>query len=193
MDAILKPVYEKFPIAIDFATDLDDGETISTKSVACTNYETGANTKATIVGAESLVDTQVKLEIKAGAPGDKHWLVVGVRTSYDNYFEKELLIEIGDRQAAIFDKRPNDEFTVSYDFTNRLEAGDSIASRSVTATKISDGTAATTDVIEGTLITSPKVLIGVKGGVKGQLYRIMVDIVTTNTFQYQAEVLMRIR
>ena len=193
MDTVKKYAYDKFPITIDFATDLDTGETIESFSVACTNYRTAANTKATIVGTESLVDTQVKLSLQSGASGDQHKLVVGVRTSYDNYFEMELLLEVADRLGGMFEKRPNDEFTVSYDFENRLESGDSIASRTVTAEKMPAGTVATDDVIEGTLISSPKVLIGVKGGVKGDLYKLTVRVVTTNTFQYQTEILMRIR
>lgn len=93
---------------------------------------------------------------------------------------------------ATFTKQPSEEFTIAIDFTGRMATGETLDSAVVTAAD-SAGTDATAAVIESSSVSSPHVLVRIKGGQDGQDYRVTVVATTATTEVYEADVTMRVR
>lgn len=192
MDKITKKPFAKFPVYINFAPDLDSGEAVVAYTVLCVNTATQQDSKANIVHADSLTSPKVYIVLKGGGIGETHRLTIKATTDYDNVFEKEVFVLITDPRTGSFDKRALDEFTIAANFSNDLETGEVITSKWVTATKLADGSDATLTVIEGSIVDGNKVLVGVMGGLVRSAYKLTVQIVTSNTFQYQQDIVMRV-
>jgi hypothetical protein len=93
--------------------------------------------------------------------------------------------------AFYFPKQPSEEFAITVDFaTNRLSSAESISQVTVTATKISDGSDATSDVIDGNSETAGIVTVEVKGGEAGERYDIRILVTTDGGNKYEADVVM---
>lgn len=193
VDTVNKKPYDIFAIGVNFATDLDQSESVVAYTVACVNIATGADSKADIVESDSLTSPKVLIAVKGGSAGETHKITVQAVTSFDNYFEKDIFIQIAENADEVFEKRPNEQLTFQYGFTNSLEDGETVTSRTVTAKKVSDGSDATATVIDGSILSSPNVLVGVKEGVSGESYRITIKVETSNTFRFQQDITMRVK
>lgn len=91
-----------------------------------------------------------------------------------------------------FKKQPSERFPISANFSYDLEAGDTIASKAVTAVSLPDNTDATATVIDNSSIASPAIIVIVKGGTSGTDYKITVVATTTLGYIYEKDIKMKV-
>lgn len=194
VNTLSKYSYEKFPISFNFIRELKTtGESISTKTITCVNAGTGVSSKSTVVPSESISGAKVVVVIDAGTNGEQHKLTVQITTSGGNSYKKHLILDITRRCDESFSKMPSSEFLIKHDFTEELEDGDTISTVTVTATKTSDDSDATADVIETSVIEDDSIFAGIMGGSAGYDYRISIKIATTLGYKYQKDIMMEVR
>lgn len=94
-----------------------------------------------------------------------------------------------------FVKQPYEEWTIAVDFTNRLPSGSTIATMVVSAVKESDGSNASSDVLDATdaTINSAIVTVGVKGGSNEQDYILSFKGTLTPTGKVETDIRMKVR
>mgnify|MGYP005844759495 CR=1 FL=1 len=92
-----------------------------------------------------------------------------------------------------FLKQPSEEFTVALDFSGDLETGETVASKTVTASDIADGSDQTAAVIVSSSIDGTKVRVRVRAGTDGHDYKITATVTTNLSQVYEHEVTMRVR
>lgn len=94
---------------------------------------------------------------------------------------------------ADFLKQPSEEFTIALDFSGDLETGETIASKTVTASDLADSSDQTATIIVSSSIDGSRVRVRVRAGTNGHDYKITA-VATTNLSQvYEHEVIMRVR
>jgi hypothetical protein len=89
-------------------------------------------------------------------------------------------------------KKTNEEFRISWDFVNDLEAGDSIATQAVTA-RDSDGVDVTGTFLQSPAIQGTKIVVQVQGGVSGKDYTVAFKATTTQGDVFDRTVLVQVR
>lgn len=193
MNEQTKTSYEKYPVVFNFTNNIKlAGEAITDKVVTCVNVDTGVSSKATIVISEAISSPKITLVVDAGTAGDTHKITVKAITDGGNAYTKYLLLTIANSVSDRFSKIPTSEFLISNDFEDDLESGDTLSTKAVTATAASDGSDATSSVIESSLIEDDKVFVGVMGGTAGVDYRLTVKVVTTAGYKYQKDIIMEV-
>ena len=196
MDAITKNGYEYFPIRANFGIDFVPGETISSTSVTSSDGQTGIVDTASIIDWYSPSSPEVIIGIKGGdgsADEDNHIITVTVGTNLGNTYTRTIILFVKDVAQDNFQKMSSETLVFLVDFSNELETGDSIASRTVTAVDASDDEDETTAVIVGSQLSSPRVYVGVTGGEDSENYNITVRIQTDDGYKYSRIITMTVR
>jgi len=77
-------------------------------------------------------------------------------------------------------KQPSEAYYIAFDFTNVITTGDSIATATITAIDLGDGTSATDTITTAAeqVIVSPKVYVWIKAGTADHNYKITCKITT---------------
>lgn len=196
MNRLTKLPYEEFPRVCTFAQEMVEDEAIIELTIECVNLATGASTKSSIVFNEATVGKTVFFVLKNGVLGESHKITVTVRTSLDNIFELELILEIRRPDSDSFPKQPSEEFSVANIFEDDLETGDTIASHTVTATKLQDNSDATATVIKGSGVDTSNhqafFKLGLMQGLDGEYYDVSIKIVTALGYKYEKIITMRL-
>ncbi len=80
-------------------------------------------------------------------------------------------------------KQPGESYRVAFDFANVIPVGDAIATATVTAIDLADGTSVTDTILTGAnqVIESPKVYVWIKAGTTAHNYKITCVIVTNSS------------
>ena len=194
MNIINKHSYEKFPIYADFYINLDTNETLSSYIVNCINLQSGANSKSSVVDSDAIDGTKIKVVLKEDSPEGDHKITAKVETSNDNNYEIDIIVRIKTTgKVDRFTKQQSEEFIVITDFSNDLGANETISSSTVTAIRLSDGSDLTSSVVEFTQKSSKKMLVGVRGGVDSELYRIIIKIQTSDGYKFQKNITMKVQ
>jgi hypothetical protein len=89
-------------------------------------------------------------------------------------------------------KRPNEEFRISWDFTNDLEPGDPLAQQLVTA-KDSAGVDVSGTFLQGAAITGTKIVVQAQGGSDGKDYFVTFKATTAGGDVFERVVRIRVR
>lgn len=196
IDIVFKLPYEEFPRYIDFAHDMVADETIINADtvVTCVNQETGLDSKTEIIASELLQGRKIRVILKAGVLGQIHKITVKVHTNLDNILEKEVFLHIrrDPTDNDYFFKQPAEEYSVGNDFVDDLEAGDSVSSHSVLATKQETGADATAAVIKGSGLDNHSVHlhVGVFATYSGEYHLLEMRIVTALGYKYAKQLTM---
>lgn len=193
MDSLIKSPIEKFPIKFNFSVDFITEETISTKTVTCVSAATGVSSKTTIIDSEAIVDADVVVVLKAGTEGDEHSIQCVITTSLGNTYQRDLLLMVQTVIDDSFSKQPADAFMYEVDFTRRLEAGDTIASGAVLATKESDGTDVSASVAPSVEVITPKLGVHVAVGSDGETYLLGTRATTVAGYVYEKNIRMAVQ
>lgn len=193
MNQIEKQPYEQFPIYVNFYNNLDENESLSSYAITCVDMDNGSNSLSGIVLSNAIEDAKVKVVLKSGSAPGRHKLTVRAGTNSDNTFETDIIIILKNADTESFTKQPNEEFIVENDFSGDLVSGETISSKTITATRISDGSDVTSGVIEFSAISDKKILVGVMRGDNGESYRIAIKIDTSGGNKYQKNAIMRVR
>lgn len=194
MNIINKHSYESFPIYADFYINLDTNETISSYTLNCVNLQSGASSKSSVVDSDSIDGTKIKVILKAASAEGDHKITAKAKTSNDNNYEIDIIVKIKTTgKIDRFTKQKSEEFVVVTDFSNDLGLNETISSSTVTAIRLSDGSDLTSSVIEFSQKSSKKVLVGVRGGGDGELYRILIKIVTSDGYKFQKNITMKVQ
>lgn len=90
----------------------------------------------------------------------------------------------------IFTKQPNEKFTISIDYTNRLNTGETISSYTVIAYLSTIDVTST--VIDAHTNDVDNVRIRVKAGTTGNKYKITTVITTNLGNAYEKDILMKV-
>ena len=87
-------------------------------------------------------------------------------------------------------KTPDETYIISIDFAADLNAGETITTRTVTATRLRDGGTATSDFLDGAPGggETSKCTMRIKAGTSGETYRVKMVVVTSQANTYEAEV-----
>lgn len=186
---ITKTAYEMFPIYADFSHEIVSGDSISSQTLACVNTLTGADAKATIIGSHSISSDQILIVIKAGTVEDLYHITSKIVTVNEIKAECDIFLSIKDLTNDIFKKQPGEEFNIQFDFGDRV-GSESVGSKTVIATKISDGSDVTSTVIDFSEISGDTVIVGVKAGTDDESYLISSRVVT-DISSYQLENIIR--
>ena len=194
MNIINKHSYEKFPIYADFYINLDTNETLSSYTLNCINLQSGANSKSSVVDSDSIDGTKIKTVLKADSPEGDHKITAKVITSNGNNYEIDIVVRIKTTgKVDRFAKQQSEEFIIITDFSNDLSVNETISSSTVTAIRLSDGGDLTSSIIEFTQKSSKKMLVGIRGGTDGELYRIIVKIQTSDGYKFQKNITMKVQ
>ena len=92
--------------------------------------------------------------------------------------------------AHTFTKQPSEIFTVSMDFSRRLVSGETLSSKTVTAT--AGGQDATSTVIDSSSIDGTDVDVKVKAGSDGTDYKITIKVTTSTGNVFEDEITMTV-
>lgn len=93
-------------------------------------------------------------------------------------------------------KRPTEEFRLSWDFVNDVEATDSYASHTITATVVSTGADVTATFLQspGRIGTTGAILgVQVQGGTDGLDYHVLFRLLTTQGDAFERVVRVAVR
>ena len=93
-------------------------------------------------------------------------------------------------------KRPTEEFRLAWDFVNDLEATDSYASHTITATEVQAGTDVTVTFLQspGRIgITGAVLGVQVQGGTDGKDYDVLFVLLTTQGDRFERVVRVQVR
>lgn len=186
---ITKTAYEKFPIYAKFSEELSSSDSILSQTLTCVNTLTGANTKATIIDSHIISSVQILIVIKAGTVNELHHIASKIITANGTCAECDIFLSIKDLTNGFFKKQPSEEFNIQFDFENRIGL-ESIGSKTVTATKVSDGSDATSTVIAFSEVSCSTIVVGIKAGTDGESYLISCRVVT-DVNSYQMENIIR--
>ena len=197
MDSITKKSYERFPIIFNQSNNLSYLESVVSYTFECVNTLTGADTSSEIIDGDSNTSTYVQLIVKAGTVGDKHKVTVKVTTTTDGLYEKDVIIEIVDENNGVFPKQPTEVAPVKVEFKNfpSILSGDSLSTRSVSATNVLYDSDITSSIVDTSEIQPDdnSVTVVCKGGVSGNVYKITTKAETTQGYKYQMDVLMSVK
>ena len=89
-----------------------------------------------------------------------------------------------------FTKQPTEKLKIRHNFSSNMEAGEAIVAGTLTATKLSDLSDATNDIIvSGSLSwTQVSLVYGVQAGTDGEMYKIALAVTTTKLLGTQTNV-----
>lgn len=189
MNKITKAPYEQFPIYFNFSSELLGGETISSYAIACTNTNNLSNTATTIVDSSEISGVKVKVVVKNGSIEEQHKITVKISTSLGNTYEKDVLLLVIYDDASRFNKQPREQFLILNDFKTEL-LSETISSKAVTATRMTDEADFTSSIITMSVISGTRVIVGIQAGNSGEFYRIVIQIVTSAGNKFQKNIVM---
>lgn len=198
--------------------NLDIPDKISSFTMTCIDLETGLDVTSSILFSEDSVyqdvdigygegryggmpDNQlssVTFGIKAGVLGKLYKISINVITELASQHKIDIILEIVSKMDGFFEKQVFDKFTIELDYSNILydediRYTDSILSQTVIVTRKSDNVIVTDDVIfASAIVGSDKVQIGVKDGTSNELYNIVNNIITTQGYAHQLDILMKV-
>jgi len=93
--ARLKRPTERFRLGVDFAKDLEAGDSINQATVTAHDDATGADVSSTFLqGAPVVTGTLVKTTVKAGDPGRRYAVVMHVTTVALDEFEHDIVVTV---------------------------------------------------------------------------------------------------
>jgi hypothetical protein len=84
---------ETYIIAIDFAKDLDVGETITDKTVTSARQD-GTDSSGTFLTSPAISGTQVRVRVLGGVNGEVHRVQMRATTSNANVYEHEVDVAV---------------------------------------------------------------------------------------------------
>lgn len=87
-------------------------------------------------------------------------------------------------------KRPNEKFSIGIDFTKDLEAGDTVATKTVTAIDTADAQDVSGALIASTSINGNVIGAVIQAGASGRKYRVIFKATTTLARVYEHEILV---
>lgn len=193
MNNFSKTPYEIISLIFNFNNSLADTEVISSYTVICINAKTSADTKTTIVDSDTNTDLAVTVITKAGTTNDCHKITVRILSSFGNYFEIDLLLNIAEKIDSQFKKQPGSKYTISNNFDNDIDSTDSIFSKTTVVTKISDSSDVTDAILVSSSVFGSIVYATFQAGTDGEDYIISIKIVTVDGLQYEKLILMQVR
>ena len=193
MDNITKSSIEKFPVHFNFSTDFLDGEIISYKTLTCVNSATGVSSVASIIDSETINSPDVDVVLKGGIEGEEHSIQCVITSNLGNVYQRDLLLMIATVVTDSFNKQPADRLLFDVDYSRRLEAGDTIASGAVLATKESDGTDVSATIVVLIETITPKMGVHVAEGSDGETYLLGVRATTTAGYVYEKSLRMNVQ
>ena len=88
-------------------------------------------------------------------------------------------------------KQPNERHPINIDFTNLLDVGETIASKTATAVD-SAAVDKTSTVVHSSEIDGSKIVVVVKAGTDGESYKITIRATTSSGNVYEEDVLMEV-
>lgn len=91
-----------------------------------------------------------------------------------------------------FAKQPSEQYTIAFDFTDRLPDGRSLSSVSVTAIRTDTGVDQTSTVIGATSVSGFRTLFHVKAGTSGLTYKITAQVTLDNNDVLEEDILMKV-
>jgi hypothetical protein len=95
MAEFTKQPVEDFTIAIDFAGDLDVGETLASKVVTATELPPGSGDKtATIVVSSAIDEALVTVRVHGGEANHDYKITVKVTTSTTHVYEHDVTMNV---------------------------------------------------------------------------------------------------
>ena len=94
--------------------------------------------------------------------------------------------------ANFFDKQPSEIFTIAVDYTDRLDTGETIVSKTIVIVEVLTGTDRTSTMLRTSSILGAKVLVGVQAGTTGIDYKITVKATTNGSNVLEEEVIMHV-
>ena len=93
-----------------------------------------------------------------------------------------------------FEKQPAEKLTIGVDFDNALGTGESISSASVTAIDLSDGSDASSTILDGAYSIDGSVIAQkVKAGDDDKQYKITIKTTTDAPHIFEADITMTVR
>ena len=94
--------------------------------------------------------------------------------------------------SLYFEKQPKETFFIAADFSERLAAGETILTATVSAVIAGTTTDVTTTIISSSSISGDNVNVKVKAGSSGSSYKITVLANTSSSSIYELDILMRV-
>jgi hypothetical protein len=86
---------ETFVIEIDFANDLDGGETITGQAVTSKRLSDGVDTTSTFIASPTISGTMIRARVTAtGVSGERHRVQMRATTSSANVYEHEIDVPV---------------------------------------------------------------------------------------------------
>jgi len=95
--------------------------------------------------------------------------------------------------SNVLNKQPAEVFVVTMHFASRLTVGETITSKTVTASIIATGADATTAVIKSSTIVGTDIDVGVQGGTDGVNYKITIRVGTSGVNVLEEDIIMLVR
>ena len=187
---ITKTVYEKFKIEANFSHDIASDDSIASQTLTCVNVLTEDNTKETIIDSHTILSPKIIIIIKAGVSGELHHITSKIVTVGGLNYECDIFLSIQDLTTVFFKKQPSEEFRILFDFDKRIDSAETISTKDIAATKISDGSNVTSIVIDSSIIDGNTVIVKIKAGTNGESYLISAKAVT-DINSYQLENIIR--
>lgn len=91
------------------------------------------------------------------------------------------------------EKQPAEVIDIPFDFEARIATGETIASTTVTVTKVSDSSAATSTVYDTRTVGGAVVTARFKAGTSGEDYKITVLAVTSTSAKVEADCILVVK
>lgn len=92
MDNFYKQNSEKFPIAVDFSTNIESGDSIASKDVSAIIIASSADATATVIDSSLLVSTSniIKAVVKDGTTGTNYKITFKATTTNGYIYEHDV-------------------------------------------------------------------------------------------------------
>lgn len=81
MDSFSKAAAERFPITMDFASDMESGDTISTQSVTAIKTSDNTDATATVIATPSISGSKIIVVVQAGTAGQTYVITFRATTA----------------------------------------------------------------------------------------------------------------
>jgi len=221
MNSLTKHSYERFPIYINFEGDFVKDEILAPTgySLTCIDLETGlpatggihiadgtwiadgsitgaGSDDSSIIASYLLKIKKMMIVIQAGIAGKVYKLSVKADTNFGNVCQGELLISIVENYIDVLHKTTLGKVIVSFNFVNDFaisELSQAIKTKSVTIKKISDGSDATSAILDDSQSSLNTVLARLQSGDNGESYGITAKVVTDIGYKYSQSILMQVK
>lgn len=198
MALFVKEPAEQYALTLDFSDQVPAGRTIvaAVLSVIDVSDESDATALVLVSPTGSVTaGAQVAMTVKGGIDGAQY--VVTARALLDNGDTRALQVRmavVDGLQTGFFVKLPVEQYDVAIDYADRLPAGRTISSATLTAKKLSDGSDVTALVLQSATgsVIGNQVAMKVKSGVDGEQYRIIVPASLDNGDLLQDDLTMAV-